>query len=70
MTNPMTDLRELVERSGDAEFPREIISFAPERLMEIEIGGPTGAAYGEKSPKLRAQRNGYRKRSSYSPARE
>lgn len=34
----------------------------PQRLMELEVEGQTGAAYGEKSPERLAQRNGYRDR--------
>ncbi len=49
-------------KSADAEVLREMIGFAAERLMEIEIGALTGAGYGEKSAERLAQRNGYRER--------
>jgi putative transposase len=39
-----------------------MISFAAERLMEMEVGALTGATYGEKSHGRRARRNGYRDR--------
>jgi transposase-like protein len=39
-----------------------MISFAAERLMEMEVGNLTGAGYGEKSPDRLVQRNGYRER--------
>jgi len=58
----MMDLRALVENSSDADLLREMIGFAAERLMELEVGAKTGAAYGDKDPARRAQRNGYRDR--------
>ena len=58
MTKPMMDLRALVEKSGDADLLREMIGFAAERLMELEVGTKTGAEYGEKSGERLAQRNG------------
>src|SRR3954468_20606590 len=62
MTNAMMDLRATVEKSADADLLREMIGFAAQRLMELEVAGLTGAGYGEKAPERLAQRNGYRDR--------
>jgi putative transposase len=62
MTDAMMSLRALAEKSADADVLREMIGFAAQRLMELEVGGLTGAAHGEKNPERLAQRNGYRDR--------
>jgi putative transposase len=62
MTDTMMNLRTLVEKSSDADLLREMIGFAAERLMELEVGVAAGVGYGEKSPLRLAQRNGYRDR--------
>ena len=62
MTEQETALRELLAKGTDASFLREMIGFAAERLMELEVGGMTGAAHGERSPDRLVQRNGYRQR--------
>jgi len=41
---------------------REMIGFATEKLMALEVGAATGAGYGEKTALRLAQRNGYRDR--------
>src|ERR671921_1129976 len=62
MTDDETALRDLLAKGTDASFLREMIGFAAERLMELEVGGLIGAAHGERSPERLTQRNGYRER--------
>jgi putative transposase len=62
MTDPAMHLRPLVEKPPDADVLRDMISFAAERLMEMEVGGLTDAACGKKSPTRLVQSNGHRER--------
>jgi putative transposase len=59
VTDDKDALRELLAKGSDASLLREMIAFAAERLMELEVGAVTGAARGESR---RVQRNGYRDR--------
>ena len=63
MTDEMMALRGLVEKSADSDLLREMIGFAAERLMELEVAALTGAGHSERNPAARlVQRNGYRER--------
>jgi putative transposase len=62
MTAQMMDLQALLEKSSDTDLLREMIGFAAQRLMELEVGGLTGAGYGERSAERTNHRNGYRDR--------
>ncbi len=62
MTDEMMSLRALLEKSSDTDLLREMIGFTAQRLMELEVGGLTGAGYGERSAERINHRNGYRER--------
>ena len=62
MTATNMDLRELLEKTDDTNFLREMIGFTAQRLMELEIETKTGAAAGARSPDRLNHRNGYRDR--------
>ena len=69
MTNDMMTLQALqalqalLAKQPDCDIVREMLGFAAQRLMELEVEGKTGGAHGERSPDRLAQRNGYRERS-------
>ena len=49
MTVEMLNRRALVAKAPDADFLREVIGFAAERLMELGVGAATGAVFRENS---------------------
>src|SRR6056297_1668157 len=62
MTETMIDLPSVIAKSDDADFLRELIQDAAQRLMDIEVAAVCGAGHGERSPDRENHRNGYRPR--------
>jgi hypothetical protein len=62
MTDERMALLELVEKEADGDLVREMLAFAAERLMELEVEAATGAPKGARSATRTTQRNGYRER--------
>jgi transposase-like protein len=62
MTEDRIALEALIEKAPDADFLREMISFAAERLMALEVDGICGAGHGERNAERSNHRNGYRER--------
>jgi transposase-like protein len=62
MTETTMDLRELLEKTADTDFLREMIGFTAQRLMELEVETLTGAAHSSRSADRLTHRNGYRSR--------
>jgi len=62
MTDEMMSLQNLLGKSADADLLREMIGFAAQRLMELEVESLTGAGHGERNPDRATHRNGYRER--------
>ena len=62
MTDAKMALLELVEQEADADLVREMLAFAAERMMDLEIEVKTGAPAGTRSPDRLNHRNGYRER--------
>ena len=52
MTDDMRNLRALVEKTPGADWLREIIGFAAQRLMELEVGCDPEAAQRQLLPRL------------------
>ena len=62
MTDDRMALVELIEKRADTDLVREMLAFAAERLMDLEVETLTGAPAGERSPERLNHRNGYRER--------
>ena len=62
MTDENMNLRDLLENTADSDFLREMIGFAAQRLMELDVEGLTGAPHGARAPDRLTHRNGYRER--------
>jgi transposase-like protein len=62
MTDAMMSLRTLLEKRSEADLLREMVGFAAQRLMELEVENLIGTARGERSPDRVKYRNGYRDR--------
>ena len=63
MTEDKIALKALLEQASDADFLRDIIGFAAERMMALEVEALTGADYRARNPERSNSRNGYRERS-------
>jgi hypothetical protein len=55
-------LAELAAKGPDADLLREMIQHVAQRMMEMDVEGRCGAAFGERSPERSNSRNGYRER--------
>jgi putative transposase len=62
MTDERMALIELIEKGADADLIRDMLAFAAERLMNLEVEALTGAPAGTRSPDRLNHRNGYRER--------
>jgi transposase-like protein len=62
MTDDRMALVELIEKSADADLVRELLAYAADRLMALEVEGLTGAPLGARSTERMNHRNGYRER--------
>jgi putative transposase len=62
MTDERMALIELIEKGADADLIRDMLAFAAERLMNLEVEALTGAPAGVRSADRLTHRNGYRER--------
>lgn len=62
MTDDKMALLELLEKGADADLIRDMLAFASERVMEVEVEVAAGAPKGARTALREAYRNGYRER--------
>jgi transposase-like protein len=62
MTDDRMALLDLIEKRADSDLVREMLAFAAERLMDLEVEAKTGVPAGARSPERLNHRNGYRER--------
>ena len=62
MTDDRMALLELILKRADTDLVREMLAFAADRLMELEVEAKTGVPAGVRSPERLNHRNGYRER--------
>ncbi len=62
MTDATIALSELAEKGADADFIRQTLQHALQRLMEMDVEALCQAAYGQRSDDRINSRNGYRDR--------
>jgi len=62
MTDDRMTLIELIEKGADADLVRELLAFAAERMMELEVEARTGSPWDVRSAERLTHRNGYRDR--------
>jgi putative transposase len=62
MTDDRMALIELIEKGADADLVRDLLAFAADRLMALEVEERTGAPAGARSTDRMNHRNGYRER--------
>ena len=56
MTDERMALIELIEKGADADLVRELLAFAADRMMELEVEAKTGGPAGARSPDRLNQR--------------
>lgn len=62
MTEDRMALIDLIEKGADGDLIRDLLAFAAERMMEIEVEARIGAPAGMRTAERVTHRNGYRER--------